>query len=303
MKILITGGTGFIGRAIINSSFFDGSEFIVLSRTPEKFRQFAKKNVTFISSADEVSENKKIDAIINLAGENIASKRWSFKQKQELINSRLNATEEVLKIIKKLEQKPKILISASAIGYYGSWNDEEITEETEPKENFTSILCKKWEDTALRAYKSYGVRTCIIRLGVVLGWGGALEKMLLPFKACFGGKIGNGRQYFSWVHIYDVLSAIKSLIDNEACETGSYNLTSPNPVTNSEYTKALGKALKRPTLFPMPSLIVKLLFGEMGETLLLKGQKVLPKKLEEKGFDFKFAQIQPALNSILKGTL
>jgi len=301
MKILLTGGTGFIGRSIINSSFFEGAEFIVLSRNPKEFQQYVNAKVKFIKSADEIKPNQKIDAIINLAGENIAAKRWSFKQKQELANSRLKATEEVLRVISKLKTKPEILINASAIGYYGSWADEDITEETTPKENFTHILCKKWEDLAIRANNSFGVRTCIIRLGVVMGWGGALEKMLLPFKLGLGGKIGSGKQYFSWVHIYDVLGAIRFLIDNKNCESGAYNLTAPNPVNNYEFTKAFGKILNRPTIFPMPALVVKLLFGEMGETLLLKGQRVLPKKLEEAGYEFKFQNINEALEVIFSG--
>ena len=192
---------------------------------------------------------------------------------------------------------PKIFISASAIGYYGSHSDEILTETSKPNKEFTHELCKKWEQEALNA-EDLKIRTCITRLGVVLGKGeGTLKKMEPPFKLGLGGKIGSGEQYFSWVHINDVISAFEHLINNKKL-SGIFNLSSPNAITNSNFTKALGTALNRLTIFPMPSFAVKTMFGEMGETLLLNGQRVFPKKLLDSGFKFNFEKIDEALKNI-----
>jgi uncharacterized protein (TIGR01777 family) len=294
MNILITGGTGFVGSHLIEYLLVKGCNITILTRD--------KGNVTSgiraIEDINEISQSERIDVIVNLAGAPI-SKRWSEKYKQELINSRVNTTKSTVALIKKLKNKPDVLISASAIGYYGSQDDTPLNEEAHPRNEFTHQLCKKWEAEALKAEK-LGVRVCITRLGVVLGKnGGALKEMLPPFKIGLGGKIGSGKQYFSWVHIDDVISAFAFLVESKK-QSGIYNLTTPNPVTNSEFTKALGKQLKRLTLFPMPAFVVKLLFGEMGETLLLNGQRVVPNKLKEAGFKFKYTKTDEALKDIIK---
>ncbi len=293
MHILITGGTGFVGSSLTNFLLRKGYRITILTH---------KKNITIggvkaISNINEIKSNEKIDGIINLAGAAI-SKNWSDNYKQELITSRVNTTKEVILLIKSLEKKPEILISASAIGYYGSQDDNIIDETSQPHNEFTSQLCHKWESEALKA-EEIGVRVCITRLGVVLGPnGGALKQMLPTFKMGIGGQIGSGKQYFSWVHIDDVILAFSFLIENKK-QSGIYNLTAPNPITNAHFTKALGKQLKRPTIFSVPSFIIKTLFGEMGETLLLKGQRVLPKQLQQAGFIFKYPKINEALESII----
>lgn len=293
MHILITGGTGFVGSSLTNFLLGKGYRITILTH---------KKNITIggvkaISNINEIKSNEKIDGIINLAGAAI-SKNWSDNYKQELITSRVNTTKEVILLIKRLEKKPDILISASAIGYYGSQDDNIIDEKSQPHNEFTSQLCHKWESEALKA-EDIGVRVCITRLGVVLGPnGGALKQMLPTFKMGIGGQIGSGKQYFSWVHIDDVILAFSFLIENKK-QNGIYNLTAPNPITNAHFTKALGKQLKRPTIFSVPSFVIKILFGEMGETLLLKGQRVLPKQLQQAGFIFKYPKIDEALENII----
>jgi uncharacterized protein len=293
MHILITGGTGFVGSSLTNFLLGKGYRITILTH---------KKNITIggvkaISNINEIKSNEKIDGIINLAGAAI-SKNWSDNYKQELIASRVNTTKEIILLIKRLEKKPDILISASAIGYYGSQDDNIIDEKSQPHNEFTSQLCHKWESEALKA-EDIGVRVCITRLGVVLGPnGGALKQMLPTFKMGIGGQIGSGKQYFSWVHIDDVILAFSFLIKNKK-QSGIYNLTAPNPITNAHFTKALGKQLKRPTIFSVPSFVIKTLFGEMGETLLLKGQRVLPKQLQQAGFIFKYPKIDEALENII----
>jgi uncharacterized protein (TIGR01777 family) len=221
------------------------------------------------------------------------------KYKQELFDSRVNSTKDIISLIKKLNQKPDVLISASAIGFYGSQDDTPLDEEAHPQNEFTHKLCKKWEIEAIKAEK-LGVRVCITRLGVVLGEnGGVLKKLLPPFKMALGGKIGSGKQYFSWIHIDDVISAFSFLVENKK-QSGIYNLTAPNPVTNLEFTKALGKQLKKPTYFAVPAFVVKLFFGEMGEKLLLNGQRVVPNKLRKEDFKCKYPKINEALGNIVK---
>ena len=297
MKYLITGGTGFIGKHLCNKLIAEENEVIVLSRSKDKVFKIFKDKVKAINNLDELPNSEKIDVTINLAGEGIANKRWSEEQKKTLMDSRVGTTKELISLFSRLDNKPKIFISASAIGYYGSHSDEILTETSKPNKEFTHELCKKWEQEALNA-EDLKIRTCITRLGVVLGEGeGTLKKMEPPFKLGLGGKIGSGEQYFSWVHINDVISAFEHLINNKKL-SGIFNLSSPNAITNSNFTKALGTALNRLTIFPMPSFAVKTMFGEMGETLLLNGQRVFPKKLLDSGFKFNFEKIDEALKNI-----
>jgi uncharacterized protein (TIGR01777 family) len=290
MKYLITGGTGFVGKRLIKEILASNAAVIVLTRDKKNCNQIFENKVRAISSLSEIDLTEKIDCIINLAGEPIADKKWSSEQKQKLISSRLNTTGSLVELIANLKNKPECLISASAIGYYGAQADNIVTEDSAPNNEFTHELCKSWEASAIKA-KDSGVRVCIIRLGVVLGKnGGALKKMLPAFKLGLGGKIGDGKQYFSWVHIEDVVSAINFLVKNKDSK-GIYNLTSPNPITNAEFTKVLGAAVRRPTFFNMPAFMVKLIFGEMGDRLLLNGQRVIPKKLLDEGFNFKHPTI------------
>lgn len=297
MKYLITGGTGFVGKALCKKLLDENNQITILSRSLNKVEKVFGDKVKSITSLDEIGSNVKFDVVVNLAGEGIAEKRWSEEQKQELINSRVNITKELVKLFDRLDKKPSVFISASAIGYYGGQGDETLVENSKPNDEFTHQLCKNWENEAIKA-EDLGIRTIITRFGVVLGKnGGTIEKMLTPFKLGLGGKIGSGKQYFSWVYIDDVVETIIHLVNNKKL-SGKFNVTSPKSVTNAVFTKSLGEALNRPTIFPMPSFIVKILFGEMGEVLLLNGQRVYPKKLLDSGLEFKFDDIDNALKEI-----
>ena len=294
MNVLITGGTGFIGSYLVEYLLGKSCNITILTRDKRK----VSSGIRAIEDVNEIKPSEKIDVIVNLAGSPI-NKRWSDKYKQELVDSRINTTKSVVSLIKKLKKKPEVLISASAIGYYGSQDDSILDEDANPRNEFTHQLCKKWENEALKA-EELGVKVYITRLGVVLGKkGGALKQILPPFKIGLGGIIGSGKQYFSWVHIHDVISAFSFLVENKK-QSGIYNLTAPYPVTNSIFTKTLGKHLKRLTIFSMQAFVVKILFGEMGKTLLLNGQRVVPQKLEKAGFKFKYPKIDNALKEILK---
>lgn len=295
--VLITGGTGFIGRNLIPLLQKDNYKIIVLSRTPSKYQDdFYFKHVTLVEDLSEVDH---ADIVINLAGANLSAKRWTDKYKQEIVNSRLNLTKELIDWMTPKERKPHTLISGSAIGYYGPRGNETLDENSTSgnASEFQVRLCSQWENAAYRA-ESLGVRVCCIRTGVVLGGECALQQMLLPFKLGLGGKLGSGNQYFSWIHIQDHVRAVKHLIDNDSL-TGAFNLTAPNPVTNETLTKTLGKVLSRPTFMTVPGFALKLAVGEMAH-ILLTGQRVIPKKLQESGFKFEYAELEQALTHILK---
>jgi len=293
MRVLITGGTGFIGTALVKRLLVAGNHISILTRNKGK----VPKGIETLESISQISEDEKIDVIINLAGAPIA-KRWSKRYKQELLDSRINTTQNILSLIQKIKNKPSLLMSASAIGYYGAQGETVVDESTLPHDGFTHQLCKQWETEALKA-ENEGVRVCFIRLGVVLGkQGGALKQMLPAFKVGVGGCLGSGKQYFSWVHIEDVVAAIDFII-NHSDESGAYNLSSPNPITNKVFTKYLGQYLNRPTVFSVPQLVIKLLYGEMGQSLLLDSIRVIPSRLEAKGFEFQYPKIEQALEDIL----
>lgn len=293
MNILLTGGTGFIGRELQAMFQRRGDRITILTR---RNRSAADDNVTWVQSLDELDDYAVIDAIINLAGESVAGKRWSSGQKQKLIDSRIDTTRSVVALVHRLKTRPNCLISASATGYYGAQDDSELDEQSSPNREFTHELCRQWEAEACKADES-DVRICLIRLGVVLGsYGGMLSRMLPAFRFCVGGRTGSGKQYISWIHMQDVLAGIDMLLHTRQCE-GIFNFTAPNPVTNAEFSKTLGRCLNRPAVIPMPSVIVKGLFGEMGDRLLLHGQKAVPRRLLEAGFVFKYTSLESALQA------
>ena len=293
MNILITGGTGFIGSALTKFFIQKGYLTTILSRNCP-----ALSSVRIIKSIEQINVDEKIDIIINLAGAPI-NKKWTNSYKEVLIDSRLEITKNLILLIKSLKTKPNLLISASAIGYYGNQSNNYIDENSLYINDFTHKLCNLWELEAKKAEK-LGVRTCITRLGVVLGKnGGALEEMLSIFRLGLGGKIGSGKQFFSWVHIDDVIGAFNFLIKDKT-QKGIYNLTSPNPVTNYRFTKELGKMINRPTVLTIPKFVIKMIFGEMGDKLLLNGSAVYPKKLLDSGYEFQFKTIETSLENILK---
>ena len=292
MNILITGGTGFIGSTITKFFLQQNNYITILSRGRSK----VLKPVRVIESINQINTNEKINIIINLAGSSI-NKKWNKTYKEILISSRVEVTKSLITLIKELKEKPDLLISASAIGYYGTQNNKYLDETSSYIDDFTHELCNLWELEAQKA-QELGVRTCITRLGVVLGKnGGALEKILPLFKLGLGGNIGSGKQFFSWIHVDDVIGIFNFLISNKE-QKGIYNLTSPSPTTNSQFTKALSRTLKRPDFFTVPSFLIKMVFGEMGDKLLLNGSAVYPKKLLDNGYEFKFKTIESALKNI-----
>lgn len=295
MNILITGGTGFIGSALCSRLLEENNKIVVLSRHPEKI----KSPIKAIADLNDLKNSDIFDVVINLSGEPIANKRWSDKQKHQIFSSRIDITEKLISYFEKSENKPKLFISGSAIGYYGIDKTDNVIEEKENGDNsFSSELCQKWEAVALKAEK-LGIRTCLLRTGIVLGEnGGALSKMLLPFKMCLGGRVGHGKQWMSWIHIDDLIGIILYCINNDNLK-GAVNGTSPNPVTNQVFTKTLGVALKRPTIFPMLAIVVKLLMGQMGEELLLAGKKIVPKKALDAGYTFKYKILEEALINVV----
>ena len=281
MKILISGSSGLIGSALKVNLEGEGHTVATLPRTYEDPIDFSG-----------------VDAVIHLGGEPIATGRWTAEKKQRIRESRIKGTAQLAEQIARSENKPSVFICSSAIGYYGNRDADELDENSAIGTGFLPETCKEWEDATLYA-EAAGIRTVRLRTGIVLSTaGGALQKMLTPFKLGGGGILGTGQQYMSWISLDDVVSIIRFLIDNESI-SGSINLVSPNPVSNREFTKTLGKVLKRPTILPMPAFAVRLLFGEMGEALLLSSARVYPHKLLQSGYEFKHPTLEPALRSIL----
>lgn len=288
MNILITGGTGFIGSNLCSTLNQLGHNITILSREPNSVSDR-------IRSFKQIPKDEKFDAIINLAGEPIANKNWSDQQKQQILTSRLSVTQQIIRHLKDGKYKPEVIISASAIGYYGiQESDLDIDESFSGDDSFSSEICQQWEALAMQA-ELFGVRTCILRIGIVLDpEAGALKKMLLPFKFGLGGKIGHGKQWMSWIHIEDLTNIFSFVLNNKSL-SGPLNATAPYPVSNYQFTKSLGRSLKRPTILPLPTFIVKLLFGQMGQELLLSGKKVIPKAILQAGFKFEHEKLDSAL--------
>ncbi|HEY0924581.1 TIGR01777 family oxidoreductase [Rheinheimera pacifica] len=297
MHILLTGGTGLIGSALVKH-WLNQHKLVVLTRNPAQAQQQLGPEVRTVQSLQQVDFNQ-INAVINLAGEPIVGKRWSDAQKQLLCDSRWAITEQMVGAIKAASAPPSVLISGSAIGIYGRQQQQFIDEDYQPfHAEFSSELCQRWEQLALEA-QSANTRVCLLRTGIVLAnEGGALKKMLLPFKLGLGGRIGNGEQYMSWVHLQDMLRLTDFLLQHPTL-TGPFNATAPNPVTNAEFSQQLAKVLHRPAILPMPAFVLKLMLGEMAD-LLLTGQRVIPAKLQHAGFAFKYSQLPDALK-VLQG--
>jgi len=293
MKILITGGTGLIGRHFIKA-FQQPYQFTVLTRNRENARQCLPEGIEFI---EQLPEQNCYEVIINLAGEPIVDKRWSDAQKEEIFQSRWQITEKIVAMIERSDTKPACLLSGSAIGYYGDTGTEKVVEETKVKHtDFSHELCKLWESLALKA--SGHCRVVLLRTGIVLANdGGALTKMRLPFILGLGGKLGHGQQYMSWIHIEDMVHAMQFSLLTESVE-GAINCTSPQALTNEAFTIALGKQLNRPTWFTVPEFMLKILMGQ-GAELLLSSQNIYPKKLLDHDFDFNHISIEDTLADLL----
>jgi uncharacterized protein (TIGR01777 family) len=293
VHFLITGGSGFIGSALCRSLVADGHRATVLTRNADRARPRLPAHVTLIETLDAASD---VDAIVNLAGENLAAGRWTATRKREFVDSRVGTTRRLLEWITRQARKPRVLISGSAIGWYGPRGDEELTEDAVPGTDFSARLCQAWETEAMKA-EAFGLRVCRVRTGIVLDAdGGALKQMLLPFRLGLGGRIGGGRQWMSWIARSDLVALLRWLAEDSAA-SGACNGTAPAPVRNADFAKILGAALHRPALLPAPALALKLVFGEMSE-LLLTGQRVLPARASAAGFQFRHVDLASALAAI-----
>ena len=290
MRVLITGGTGFIGQALCPRLAAAGHDVVVLSRQSQPaLPAGATRSVTRLGELDA----GEFDAVINLAGAPIGDARWTSARKKLLLDSRVQTTARLVEWMGKSARRPKALLSASAVGYYGEQGDRPITEDTPPTPGFTHELCAAWEREAEKS-TALGVRVCLMRIGVVLDrGGGALAKMLPAFRLGAGGRLGSGEHYFPWIHRDDMVAIVQWLLEKPRA-SGAYNAGAPNPVTNAEFTLALGEALGRPTVLPMPAAALRLLFGEMSE-LLLVSDRMLPQRLLNEGFEFRYPDIATAL--------
>lgn len=308
MHTIITGGTGLIGRALVDSLVADGQKtgghtVTVLTRSPQKHQGSLPPGVTAVgwdgkSAAGWGHLADGADAIVNLAGEGIADGRWSEERKQRILQSRVDAGKAVVEAVGQAQVKPKVVVQASAVGYYGDGDESPLPESSPPGNDFLGKVCFEWEASSAEVERM-GVRRVVIRTGIVLSTkGGAFPKLALPFHFFAGGPIGSGQQYFPWIHIDDQVRAIRFLMENESA-SGPYNLAAPNPPTNKEFVQKLGKAMGRPALLPVPSIAFKIIFGEMS-TVLLDGQRAVPQALEAAGFGFSYPEATAAARDILQ---
>ena len=302
MRIIITGGTGLIGTALSKALVADGHDVTALSRNPAKAKgtpagiTLTQWDGTSAAGWGKLAEGA--DAIVNLAGEGIADKRWNNDRKQAIRQSRVNAGKAVMEAIVAATVKPKVLIQSSAVGYYGTQTGDAFVDESHsPGNDYLSKVCFDWEISTAAASRM-GVRRPVIRTGVVLSNdGGAFPKLVMPFKFFVGGPVGSGKQWLPWIHIEDQVRAIQFLLANDQAD-GAFNLSAPNPVTNADMGKAIGEVLGRPAIMPAPGFAMKLGFGEMS-TVLLDGQRAMPQKLQQLGFVFKYDTVQVALRNLL----
>ena len=294
MRVLVTGASGFIGTALCRALLKRGDQVVAWVHKSEP-------EVTGLERIDQLDQLEGlIDAVVNLAGAPIADARWSDSRKALLLSSRLDTTNALINWMSQQKEPPKTLISGSAIGFYGACtNDEKITEASAPLcQDFSADLCQQWEAEALRA-EGLGVRVCLLRTGVVLGKGGALAKMRLPFLMGGGGPIASGKQWMPWIHLQDEVDAILHLLDRDDL-SGPFNLTAPDPSRNRDFVKAYAESLKRPAFIPMPGFAVDLMLGSEASALLTEGLRVVPQRLEESGFQFTYPILENALLAVAK---
>ncbi len=297
MKILITGASGLIGRELQKSFTEKGYEMMLATRSDPKKPNEIQWDTKEGFASEDLKRLEGLDAVVHLAGENISGFRWTDEKKRAIRDSRVLGTRCVVEALGKLENRPRTLISASGI-IYGDRGDEILTEESSTGNTFLSELAKDWEAEAELAGE-LGIRVAMLRIGPVLAKeGGALAAMLTPFSLGLGGAAGSGKQWMSWIALSDLIAVINFVLEKETLR-GAINTVSPNPVTNEEFTKTLGGVLSRPTILSLPEFAVRLMFGEMGEALLLSSARVVPKRLEDAGFEFVFPHLKPALEHAL----
>ncbi|WP_287810533.1 TIGR01777 family oxidoreductase [Pseudomonas sp.] len=298
MHILLTGGTGLIGRKLCQHWLAQGHQLTVWSRQPASVARLCGRAVRGIGRLEDLG-SEPVDAIVNLAGAPIADRPWTDSRRQLLWKSRIGLTEQLLAWLEQREQRPAVLVSGSAVGYYGDGGERELTEQSQPvRKDFASDLCIAWEETAQRA-EALGIRVVLVRTGLVLASeGGMLKRLKVPFKLGLGGPIGNGRQFMPWVHIDDQIALIDFLV-HKADASGPYNACAPEPVRNREFARRLGRALHRPAFMPLPGLVLRATLGEMSD-LLLGGQRARPVRLLAEGFGFRFNDLQTALDDLAR---
>jgi len=296
MRILVTGGSGFVGQALCARLAGQEHELLVVSRSPGRAAgvlpegtRIEREVAEFVSAEPE--------AIVNLAGEPIADGRWTRARKRRIIESRVETTGAIVDLCKQAQTPPRVLVSASAMGWYGDQGDREVTEDTPPNEEFAHEICAAWEGEAHKA-EARGVRVAIARIGLVLGpGGGVLKRMLPPFRMGVGGRLGDGRQFMPWIALADMVRVLEFLIGRDDL-SGPFNASAPHPVTNAEFTATLARVLNRPALLPVPAAALKLAFGEMSR-LLLTGADMRPKRLQQAGFEFQHAELGPVLEEMV----
>lgn len=297
MHILLTGGTGLIGQHLCRHWGEEGHRLTVWSRTPEQVPKRCGRGVRGIARLEDLAADDPVDAVINLAGAPIAARPWTAARRSLLWASRISLTERLLVWLEGRAQRPEVLVSGSAVGWYGDGGERELNEASPPvKEDFASQLCIAWEETAQRA-QALGIRVVLVRTGLVLASdGGFLSRLRLPFKLGLGGPLGDGRQWMPWVHIDDQIALIDFLVQHKDA-SGPYNACAPEPVRNREFAKCLGRALHRPAVLPVPALLLRVGLGELS-TLLLGGQRARPTRLLTAGFTFRFNDLQSALDDL-----
>jgi len=299
MHILISGGSGFIGTALTDSLLADGHQVVILTRNPQK--AVINEGATFIGWEDLEDPRRgdllsQVEVVVNLAGENLGAGPWTKKRKEQILSSRLVAGELLTEAIRRASRRPKVFVQASAVGYYGPCHAEPVTEGSPAGSDYLAGVCKAWE-ACTRSLEELGVRRVIIRTGVVLsGDEGALPRLLLPFRLFVGGPLGSGKQGFPWIHPDDEVAAIRFLMENEQA-VGGFNLCSPKPLSNADFGRIIARVMKRPYWLPAPAFALRLLLGEMS-TLVLEGQFMVPARLQELGFRFRFENAESALDDL-----
>jgi len=302
MKILVTGSSGLVGTALVSALARGGHTLCRLVRPQSAGGEAAKEGfvVSWNPATGELGgAGVGADAVVNLAGASIADGRWTAQRKELLRSSRIDTTRALVGALTKMNARPSVLVSASAIGYYGDRGDETLTEDSKPGGGFLAGLAQEWEAEALKA-ETLGIRVVLTRFGIILAReGGALPKMMLPFKIGVGGKLGSGRQWMSWVTLEDVVGILRFAIENPPVR-GAITIVSPQPQQNVEFTKVLAEAMRRPAFFPAPTFALRLALGEMADALLLSSQRVLPRAIEKLGYRFLHADLPTALKSLVK---